>query len=154
MITLNRFYSDADSTVGNLILSGKGWQCFIVEDQHQDAKVYGETRIPAGQYKLTPREHGGFYQQYTQRWAWHRGMIELSDVPSFTDILIHPGNTHLDTKGCLLPNYGVNIVNRKIVGGTASVPAYERLYREIIDSVYNGTAEIVIVDSDRSHRWG
>ncbi len=55
-------------------------------------KVPGATCIPAGVYvvKLLP---SGRY---------HRLMPFILDVPDFRDIEIHPGNTVIDTRGCIL----------------------------------------------------
>ncbi len=55
-------------------------------------KVKGQTAIPAGRYKVTI--------------VWspkHQFMVPLvNDVPGFSAIEIHPGNTDADTEGCLL----------------------------------------------------
>ena len=34
---------------------------YTLEDEQRDVKVYGETRIPAGTYKLKLRTVGGFH---------------------------------------------------------------------------------------------
>jgi len=48
--------------------------------------------VPPGQYKLR------------LRWSprFKRKLFEVADVPGHTDVLIHPGNTIKDTKGCIL----------------------------------------------------
>lgn len=155
-LILDRFYSDADATVGNLLALGSGWQCFIVEDEYREAKVLHETRIPAGAYKLGLRGHGGFYEKYTRLYHWHKEMIEVLNVPGFTDILIHPGNTDDDTSGCLLPNYGVSCYQG--VKGSSSVPAYTALYSLIYPAVKRGECSLTVINNDLSLKkevtWG
>lgn len=146
-LQLDRFFSDADTSVGLLRVNGER-QCFIIEDEFREKKVPGETRIPAGKYKLIARAYGGFYNRYSQKWDWHQEMIEVADIIGFTDVLIHPGNTDGNTEGCLLPNASASMTLSDIRGAT-SVAAYKNLYLQIIDSVRAGEATITITDSDR-----
>ena len=143
-ITVNRIAESSESTVSLLQLDGKAL-CFTLEDQPQPGpKVRGETRIPAGRYEIRPREFGGFHSRYKRRYSWHRGMLELADVPGFTDILIHVGNTDDDTAGCLLVGQGALLRGRYSV--QASVLAYRALYRKVIDSCYNGDLSVNVKD--------
>jgi hypothetical protein len=101
-----RFSSEWDSTNGALfdISSGtRKFLCYTLEDEHRDEKVAGETRIPAGEYKLSFRRVGGFHKKYDSRFPTiHKGMLWVRDVPGFEYILIHCGNTDEHTSGCLL----------------------------------------------------
>lgn len=134
-LVLLRFASGPESTLGVLIAvekSLKRFLCFTLEDQHQTQKVYGETRIPTGTYRLGLRTEGGHHERYRQRFPdMHVGMIEVLDVPGFTHILIHIGNTDDDTAGCILVGDGAfqNVTERgRIASSTA---AYERVYDDI-----------------------
>lgn len=80
-IHVRRIAATTEATIGLLTIDGVPF-CWVLEDQKQAEKVYSETRIPAGQYQLKPRETGGFYARYKQRYPRHRGMIEISDVPN------------------------------------------------------------------------
>lgn len=104
-VYVNRFVFGNDSTLSHLYMGGE-FKCFILEDQVRDGeKVYGETAIPFGTFEAKLRKEGGFHNRYTRRFADdpvinHIGMIHLQDVPNFTYIQLHPGNTDEDTKGC------------------------------------------------------
>ena len=66
----------------------------ILEDQYQAVKVMHETCIPEGTYDIKFRTVGGFHEKYKKRYGNdHYGMLHLQDVPNFTYILIHAGNT-------------------------------------------------------------
>ena len=105
-IVVARITSDDDATVSTINVDQR-FVCFGLEDEYRADKVAGETRIPAGQYSVSLRTHGGFHDRYSERFAdIHRGMLEVADVPGFSDILIHVGNTDEDTSGCLLVGMG------------------------------------------------
>ena len=55
-------------------------------------KVYGKTAIPRGLYKVTT----------SQSYRFKRVLPEVLDVPGFTGIRVHGGNTAEDTLGCIL----------------------------------------------------
>ena len=98
--------------------------CYTLEDVVRDLgpkgerKVMHETAIPAGRYRVTIE-----YSQHFQKL-----MPYLHDVPFFTGILIHPGNTDADTWGCLL--VGDKLKGETIVRGTAT-PAFLRVFEHI-----------------------
>ncbi len=72
-----RMYSQDDFTIGALYSEskeGREFLCFTLEDEHRDEKVMGETRIPAGTYRITLRTVGGFQQiqrQVSQNAQWY-----------------------------------------------------------------------------------
>lgn len=149
-IRLTRFSSDTDSTLGMLHnVTGKPqFLCYTLEDEHRTVKVWGETRIPAGRYKLKIRQYGGFHERYQKKYnAFHKGMIEICDVPNFEHILIHVGNTDDDTAGCVLLGNAQRQNITKLGLLYDSVEAYERVYRFIVGSMLNGCdAYITIID--------
>ena len=77
--------------------------CFTLEDEYRDSKVPGKTRIPNGRYEVKLRKTGGHDERYAVKFPeLHGGMLHLVDVPGFKHILVHIGNTHHDTAGCIL----------------------------------------------------
>jgi hypothetical protein len=147
-ITVERFVSDDDSTLGALFVDDR-FECFTVEDEFREIKVPAETRIPAGRYSVTLRTHGGFHARYGRKFsAFHRGMLEVLKVPNFTDILFHAGNTEKDTAGCLLVNAGV-YARRGEMSGQASVDAYKRFYKKVVEAAANDDLDLFIIDRDK-----
>lgn len=140
---LHRFATLAEETIGALYVDGR-FCLFTLEDQPQTAgKVPGETRIPAGVYQLRLKTDGRLHEKYSALYPEHRGMLELVDVPDFTGILIHVGNTDRDTAGCILVGDGA------LASGELSwsVQGYRRLYGQVANALLAGEgAEISIED--------
>lgn len=93
-LTLIRDTFTDESTTGQLFVDGV-FECFVLEDRvrPKGVKVYGKTAIPYGTYEIV----------VTKSVRFRRFLPLLLNVPNFTGIRIHPGNTSVDTKGCLLP---------------------------------------------------
>ena len=93
-IFLRREPSIRGRTFGALSIDGI-FECWTIEDvvRPGDEKVPGETAIPAGRYEV----------RITLSQRFGRMLPILLDVPNFTGIRIHPGNTAADTEGCILP---------------------------------------------------
>lgn len=131
-----------------LILINCQFEGYTLEDEHRNKKVHSETRIPAGTYELKFRKVGGFHNRYLNKFGadFHKGMLELQDVPNFKYILIHIGNTEDDTAGCLLvgdtANY--NVDQRGFVG--ASTIAYKRIYPKIAAALEAGEKVFITIE--------
>ena len=75
-----RFNSQSDSTNGLLfdVTNGTKFLCYTLEDEKREDKVVGETRIPAGVYKILLRKEGGFHARYTKKYGnMHKGMLHI-----------------------------------------------------------------------------
>jgi len=143
-LELQRFSSQKEDTLG-IFFNSDGvysFRSFTLEDEFRTEKVYGETRIPSGNYELKLRTHGGFHVRYLDRYGkdFHKGMVQLMDVPGFTDVLIHAGNTDDDTAGCILVGDACdsNIAANGKGALSKSRDAYERIYEEIRDALLEG----------------
>ena len=113
-LVLDRKYKLGTYTIGNLYVNGV-WFCNTCEDKDRGLtqkmssteisaiKVYGETAIPTGRYIVRMDIVSPKYNSYD----WYRKnfggrMPRLESVKGFSGILIHPGNTALDSYGCIL----------------------------------------------------
>lgn len=140
-LLLQRFSSGQDSTLGlihHVSGSALAFRCFTLEDQFNEPKVAGETRIPAGRYRIKLRAEGGMHAGYAKRFGFHRGMLWLQDVPGFEWVYIHTGNLDDETEGCILVGDGAgqNVTEEGRLLG--SVAAYTRLYQEIATALDGG----------------
>jgi hypothetical protein len=92
-ITLNRQPSFEETTLGTLFIDGE-FECFTLEDtvRPNGVKIYGETAIPAGRYQVI----------YVPSQAFGRKMPRLVNIPGFSGVLIHWGNSKEDTLGCII----------------------------------------------------
>lgn len=140
-VTVSRFAPLSEATIGAVYVD-KRFSCFSLEDQAQPVKVAGETRIPAGTYSLKLRTYGRLHEKYAGKFTEHRGMIELVDVPGFTDVLIHIGNTDKDSAGCILVGDGA-VASGEL---TLSTQAYRRLYGEISNALLAGEGAVLTVE--------
>lgn len=139
ILDLYRYSSQSITTLGSILIDQKFYG-HTVEDRHQDIKVKHQTRIPAGSYQIKLREFGGHYEKYKNKYDGHKGMLWLQDVPEFTDILIHIGNTHKDSSGCILINNEVNNNKTDAGKGTRSTKAYLALYFKVLTALENNEA--------------
>lgn len=140
-LRLERKYFKEDYTIGNLYVDGKFFSNTL-EDKNRDlnkngrfdngeTKVYGQTCIPFGTYKIIVNMSPKF----------GRELPRLLDVPHFEGILIHRGNSPENTLGCIL--VGENKVKGQVINST---PYEERLVRMMKEALSRGediTIEIV-----------
>ena len=144
-LKLVRFKHDEDNTQGLLTWDLPGpWTefiCFTLEDEFREEKIMHHTRIPEGIYKLKLRGHGGHHTRYLERYGkeWHKGMIQVMDVPGFTDILLHCGNKHEHTSGCILVG---DSLSPGYLG--SSRDGYARVYPQVRDELLKG--EVVLLE--------
>lgn len=97
-------------TIGKMYINGE-YFCDTLEDKVRtlnsiNDKIKGETAIPTGTYKITLEMSPRF----------KRKLPLLHDVPYFSGILIHRGNTAKDTHGCIL--VGENKVKGQVINST------------------------------------
>ena len=149
-----RFSSQEDSTSGLLFEVTdikRHFLCYTLEDERRALKVKGETRVPAGTYKIKLRKEGGFHAKYTKKYGgFHRGMLHICDVPNFEYILIHTGNTDEHTAGCLLVGDSQEnnvIIKDGFIGKSGN--AYKRIYPAIAKAIeLNEEVTITYIDHD------
>ena len=128
-----------DATNGMLFIDGI-FECYTLEDQYQAVKVMHETCIPEGTYDIKFRKTGGFHAKYTERYKnAHYGMLHIQDVPNFTYILIHTGNSDEHTSGCLIvgeTQQDLDISKDGFIG--SSTVAYKKMYAKVASQLLQG----------------
>ena len=134
----------ADATSGMLFIDGV-FECYTLEDEVRDVKVMHETAIPLGEYEIKYRTVGGWFSREKARYdkkfgaGWFKGMLELQDVPNFTYVLIHSGNTDESTSACLLlgnTQQDLDMGKDGFIG--SSRLAYESFYPKVRDALDAG----------------
>ena len=91
-LKLERFEYGSTFTIGRFYIDGV-YHCFSLEDVvRKGAKVNGQTAIPTGTYNVIIDVSTRFGKQ----------LPHILDVPNFTGVRIHTGNTSKDTEGCIL----------------------------------------------------
>lgn len=147
-LTLLRYLDDGNTSLGLLYL-GKQFFCYTLEDTHRDEKLPGGTRIPEGTYPLSiNRSLTNLTKKYRSRFPWFEYHIEIDGIPNYDLVYIHIGNSHQDTRGCLLIADGVNTGSgEKMV--THSRRAFERFYKKIYPKIASQeNLEIKILNED------
>lgn len=139
-ITLNRIAKKAKYTIGKLYINDKyfcdtledtdrGLTQSMTEQQIKSNKVYGETAIPTGTYRIIISYSNKFKKQ----------MPLLLNVPGFAGIRIHSGNTEKDSLGCIL------VGKNKAVGKVLeSRDTYSKLFSILQEANKKETIKITI----------
>lgn len=99
-IQIKRITFTDKSTISECSIDGVK-ECVILEDKvrENEPKVFGQTAIPYGHYKVIVTKSERF-----SKLAGHDVYLPLLlNVPNYEGVRIHPGNKPEDTEGCLLP---------------------------------------------------
>ena len=139
-ITLNRIAKKAKYTIGKLYINDqyfcdtledtdRGLTQSMTEQQIVSKKVYGETAIPTGTYRIIISYSNKFKKQ----------MPLLLNIPGFAGIRIHSGNTEKDSLGCIL------VGKNKSVGKVLeSRDTYSKLFSILQEANKKETIKITI----------
>ena len=125
-LTIERRYFKSTYCIGKLFVEGMPL-CDTLEDKDRGLtqnmptaeiykkKTYGQTAIPYGRYEVRLT----YSPKYaTRSWAAkYKGLIpEILEVPGFSNVRLHVGNSSADTSGC--PLCGENKVVGRLVNST------------------------------------
>lgn len=147
-VLVKRIAKKTKYTIGKLFINGvfyantledadRGLTQNMSEDEIKSKKIYGETAIPTGTYKIDMSTISPKFKNHS--WAKpYKGKIpRLINVKGFDGVLIHPGNSDQDTFGCLL--VGKNDVVGKV---TNSVNYFHKIMTELTKEPNNITLTI------------
>lgn len=136
-ILLKRIAKKATYTIGKIYVDGQ-YVCDCIEDkdrglkqsmtleQINKLKVFGQTAIPTGEYKVTLNVISPKYSKST----WYKQNANGARVPrilnvkGFDGVLIHTGNTAADSQGCVIVG-----VNDKVGIVSKSKETFKKLYQ-------------------------
>ena len=149
-LELKRIAKKDKYTIGHLYVDNKFF-CDTLEDPDRGLtstmnlteikakKIKGDTAIPTGTYKITldtfsPRfGNKSFYKK-----VCGGKLPKILNIKGFDGVLIHCGNTNLDTYGCSL--VGRNLEVGKVL---KSQETFEKLYRILKENKDNLTIKIL-----------
>ena len=139
-LTLKRIAKKDTYTIGKLYVNDE-YFCDTLEDKDRGLtsdmsledikkiKVYGQTAIPTGRYRVVMNMSARF----------KKIMPQILNVPGFDGIRIHSGNTDADTQGCVL------LGQNKVVGKVINSRIYtDKLYQIISACLKKETVYITI----------
>ena len=134
-IEVNRIFKASNYTIGELSVNNND-VCDTLEDKVRvdGEKVYAETAIPTGTYTLV--------LSYSNRFK--KVMPEILNVPNFSGIRIHCGNSSKDTEGCLLVGKWDGKTENWI---SDSKNSYNKLY-PLLEEAFNKKENITITIKD------
>ena len=151
-LTLKRIALRSEYTIGKLYVDGK-YVCDTIEDTVRDldkdgkfangeVKIPGKTAIPYGRYEITMKVKSPKYSNFS-KYSWAKKydgyLPRLLNVPHFDGVLIHVGNSALDSEACVL--VGENKVVGKVIN---SVNTFRRLMDEYLVPAKKRNENIVI----------
>lgn len=128
------------TTISDVTVNGRHL-CYVLEDVVRQRegepvsawKVKGETAIPTGRYEIV----------IDMSTRFGKLMPHLLNVPGFDGIRIHPGNTEVDTEGCLLPGTEIGPAHNSVLN---SRTAYATWFRLLTQTLHAGERCFITVE--------
>lgn len=139
-------------TIGKMYINGT-YFCDVLEDKVRDLNKNGEfdngevkianhTAIPYGTYEITMDVRSTKFSDF-EKYPWAKEydgyLPRLTNVPLFVGVLLHVGNSDVDSSGCLL--VGENKVVGKVINSTIT---FRRLMNEYLVPAKNRGEKIYI----------
>lgn len=150
---LQRYSDNTDSTLGLLFEKVDDrlvFQNYILEDEHRDQKVQGETRIDEGIYALKIQHiDTPLTERYRKRYPWFERHIEITGLPRHRSVYLHIGNHDGDTDGC--PLFGDGVDNNMVTKGAVSysTQAFKRWYERVYPHLKDGGNAILEIRDEK-----
>jgi hypothetical protein len=129
-LTLKRKIEVNNAVIGQLFIDGK-FVCYTLEDKIRDVKIKHETCIPPGKYPIV----------MTMSQRFKMVLPLLQNVPNFTSIRIHAGNTIEDTSGC--PLVGTSVQGDKLLHSKVALTEILTRMKKAIKNKEKLTIEVI-----------
>lgn len=130
-LKLQRKPTTPSFTEGDLYVNGEWFAVTLEDTVRKGKKVYGETAIPAGKYRIEVNFSAKFKKK----------MVQILNVPGFDGVRLHQGATAVNSLGCIL-------ISKRRGGtpGTLALMAKGSLtdtLTALVESAGGGTIEII-----------
>lgn len=164
LLTVQRFSLKKDWSLGRFLIDSK-LDGFTVEDEVRQVKVMHETAIPYGTYDIglhaSPKFSEAFYwseegqvlihKPFSKAFLNHKFsretfkkykdwkphfLFEVKSVANFRYVLLHWGNTDLDSSGCIILGRSLGVLN-----GREAVLYSKAYYLEVYPKIMAGFKE-------------
>lgn len=151
-IKIKREQLEPTYTISKLFIDGQ-YFCDTVEDcdrgltdnmsleEIMHKKVYRETAIPKGTYKITLDIVSPKFQEKSWAKFCDGKLPRLLNVKGFEGVLIHVGNTPKDSLGCIL--VGKNTIKGQV---TNSTETFKNLYNKLLEGKDRGEALTIKIE--------
>lgn len=151
-LTLKRMFKGPKYTIGHLYVNGV-YECDTLEDVDRGLtsnmtiqeiaakKLYGETAIPIGTYKIDMNTVSPKFKD--KSWAKFCGgkLPRLLEVKGYSGVLIHVGNKPEDTLGCIL--VGDNKIKGQVINSTST---FQQLYHLMLKANVRGESITIKIE--------
>lgn len=144
-LELRRIARKETYTIGKLSIDGEDF-CDTVEDKDRglsqempehkikEIKVYGQTAIPTGRYKVDMDTVSLRFKERSWAKPYDGKLPRLIGVPGFEGVLIHPLNTAQESSGCIGP--GINSIVGRVMNSTATFHSLMKRLLAAKDDIY------------------
>lgn len=144
-ILVKRLYKKEKYTIGNIYINGM-FVCNSLEDKDRGLnskmsleeikkiKVYGETAIPTGRYKVNMNVVSPTFKNRSWAKLYDGKIPRLENVPGYDGVLIHVGNDQSDTSGCIL--CGDNTAVGKVLNSTLNFHKIMTILKQAKEDIY------------------
>ena len=151
-LVLKRTFKGPNYTIGQLYVNGV-YECDTLEDTDRgltssmtvqeiaSKKLYGETAIPTGTYKIDMNTVSPKFKD--RSWAKFCGgkLPRLLEVKGYSGVLIHVGNKPADTLGCIL--VGDNKIKGQVINSTST---FQQLYHLMLGASVRGESLTIKIE--------
>ena len=136
--TIGKLYIDGEYFSDTIEDKDRGLTQDMPLDEIKKIKVPNETAIPTGTYKITLNVISPKFSKYNAYKYIGGRLPRLLDVPGYSGVLMHIGNTAEHSSGCLI--VGQNTQVGKVLNSTVT---FKKLYAKLQEA--NKRGEVITI---------